>query len=167
MLLLGKEQIFHGAIMVKEHKANASLMFKVVITLIGYWIASTLAVIIYSMFFKIDANTLLVCMLFPTPIIWFMLLGCIGLIYKWMESLSTYDKYKLWCVFVRDLIITILATLLATLTTIELYQIEHPLRFSKFILLVGLFLVAGLIIISLLAIAYLKIIRKLKRLNNI
>jgi len=53
--------------MVNEHKANASFMFKIVITLICYWVASTLAVIIYSMFFKMDSNILLVCLLFPTP----------------------------------------------------------------------------------------------------
>jgi len=97
-----------------------------------------------------------------TPLIWFSILVNIGLIYKWIGNLTTYDKYKLWCVFIRDLTITMLATMLATLTTMELYQIEQSLSFGKFVVLVGLFLVAGFIAIALLIGIYLKIIKKLK-----
>ncbi len=160
------ESKINGVAMINEHKANASFMFKIVITLIGYWLASTLAIIIYSMFFKISSSVLLVCLLFPTPLIWFSILVSIGLIYKWIENLTDYDKYKLWCVFIRDLTITMLATMLATLTTMELYQIEQPLSFGKFVALVGVFLIAGFIAVALLIGIYLKIIKKLKKIDK-
>jgi len=146
--------------MVNEYKAHSSFILKVVITLIGYWIASILAIIIYSMFFKIETNTFLLCLLLPTPIIWFNILIGMGLTYRCMENLTIYDKHKLWCVFVRDLTLTILATILATLTTMELYQIEHPLKPIEFVFIVGLVLIVGF------TIKYLKIIKNLKKISK-
>ena len=135
--------------MVNEHKANASFMFKAVITLIGYWVASTWAVVIYSIFHKIDNNTILVYLLFQTPIIWFSIIVSIGLIHRWMEKT-----------------ITILATMLGVLTTIVLYQIEQPLNLGKFIVVMCLFLIVGFTAISILIGFYKKIIKYLKKIDK-
>ena len=152
--------------MVNEYKAHSSFILKVIITLIGYWTASILAIIIYSMFFKIGINIFLLCLLLPTPVIWFNILIGMGLTYRYMENLTVYDKHKLWCVFVRDLTLTILATILATLTTMELYQIEHPLKPIEFVFIVGLVLIVGFTIITTLIIKYLKIIKNLKKISK-
>ena len=152
--------------LVNEHKANASFMFKAVITLIGYWVASTWAVVIYSIFHKIDNHTILLYLLFQTPIIWFSIIVSIGLIHRWMENLTTYDKYKIWCVFIRDLTITILATMLGVLTTIVLYQIEQPLNLSKFIAVLFFFLIVGFTAIFILIGFYKKIIKHLKNIHK-
>ena len=153
-------------IMVNEHKAHASFVLRIINTFISFWIALILVLIVYSIFFEIDNSLLIAGILIPTPFIWMIILCSIGLALKEMEHLSKYEKYKLWCEFVRDTTITALTTLLGTLSTIIFYQLQKPIALSKFIALIIGFLVSGFLIVALLVYLYCKILRNLKSIKN-
>lgn len=140
--------------MVNEHKAHASFMFKIINVFVSFGFNLILGILIYDIFFNIDENLVVACILIAMPIIAFLILILTGGVHKELTYLQIYDKYKLMCEFIREITISTITSELATIATMILYQLQNPIKTITFLLLLIAFLAFGLIFTKLLIDAY-------------
>ena len=153
-------------IMVNEHKAHASFILRIINTFINCGFTLMLAVVLYALFFYID-NSLVAGYIFCIiPIFLFIIWILFGMFFREVSQLSNYEKHKLLCESVRDITITVITNILLTAGTSILYQLQNPLKPSKFVMLFIGIILLGILLVGILITLYFKRIKILKSIKN-
>jgi hypothetical protein len=125
-----------------------------------------LAIILYAIFFPID-NTLVAGYVFCIiPTFSFIIWILFGMFYREISYLSNHNKHKLLCESIRDITITIITNVLLTTGTYILYQLQNPIKITKFVMLFIGIVIFGALLVGILITLYFKRIKILKSLKN-